>query len=248
MQFDWWTFALQVVNFAILVWLLHRFLYKPILRMIDSRQFAVAKQYDDAAAAEKTAKVNLAAIDRERANIATEREAAFKSAAAQSEEAAKQRQARAQEEAAALIVNARKTLAAEREQVFEAARHTAIDLGADMARRLLNEIPSGLRAEAWLERIESHLKGMGDGDRAGLVGAHGDLTVVTAFALPDDAKQTWTSRLHAALGERSAISFAADAALIAGVDLHFANAILRFSWQSALTKLHAEFEKHGEPV
>ena len=30
MQFDWWTFALQVVNFLILVWLLQHFLYGPV--------------------------------------------------------------------------------------------------------------------------------------------------------------------------------------------------------------------------
>ena len=34
MRFDWWTLALQTVNFAVLVWLLHRFLYRPVLRMI----------------------------------------------------------------------------------------------------------------------------------------------------------------------------------------------------------------------
>jgi len=35
MHFDWSTFALQTVNFAILVWLLHRFLYRPVLRLLE---------------------------------------------------------------------------------------------------------------------------------------------------------------------------------------------------------------------
>ena len=30
MNFSWWTFALQAVNFLILVWLLRRFLFKPV--------------------------------------------------------------------------------------------------------------------------------------------------------------------------------------------------------------------------
>ncbi len=119
MHFDWWTFALQVVNFAVLVWLLHRFLYKPVLRMIDARQAAVAKQYADADATEAKAKADLATIAQERAKIAAEREAAFKSAAVQGERAAKERVARAEQEATALLGNARKTLATEREQAFE---------------------------------------------------------------------------------------------------------------------------------
>jgi len=38
MHFDWSTFALQTANFAILVWLLHRFLYRPVLRLLDARR------------------------------------------------------------------------------------------------------------------------------------------------------------------------------------------------------------------
>jgi hypothetical protein len=36
MRFDWGTFGLQTVNFAVPVWLLRRFLHKPVLRMIDA--------------------------------------------------------------------------------------------------------------------------------------------------------------------------------------------------------------------
>lgn len=248
MHFGWWTFALQVVNFAILVWLLHRFLYKPVLRMINARQAAVAKQYDDAAAAETKAKADLAAIDRERARIAAERETAIKSAAAQGEQAAKERLARAEQEAAALLDNAHKTLAAEREQAFDAARGAALDLGADMARRLLDAIPLRLRAEAWLEHIEAHLKGLTDEERKGLMGSGDKLTVVTARQLPDDAQRVWTGRLHAALRDGLAISFVTDPGLIAGTELHFAGAVIRFSWQSTIAALRAEIENHGKPV
>ncbi|PPC85052.1 MAG: ATPase, partial [Methylocystis sp.] len=45
MRFDWWTLGLQTVNFAVLVWLLHRLLYRPVLRMIDARRAEMEKQY-----------------------------------------------------------------------------------------------------------------------------------------------------------------------------------------------------------
>jgi len=38
MLVDWFTVVAQVINFLILVWLLKRFLYKPILRAIDERE------------------------------------------------------------------------------------------------------------------------------------------------------------------------------------------------------------------
>src|SRR5574343_2081822 len=38
MQFDWTTFVLEMLNFLVLVWILQRFLYKPVLSMLDARQ------------------------------------------------------------------------------------------------------------------------------------------------------------------------------------------------------------------
>lgn len=44
MMIDWVTVAAQLFNFAVLVWLLKRFLYKPILRAIDEREARIAAE------------------------------------------------------------------------------------------------------------------------------------------------------------------------------------------------------------
>ena len=48
MLIDWFTVAAQAVNFLILVWLLKRFLYKPVLAAIDEREKRIATQLQDA--------------------------------------------------------------------------------------------------------------------------------------------------------------------------------------------------------
>ena len=48
MLFDWFTVGAQVVNFLILVWLMKRFLYKPILHAIDAREQRIAKEIANA--------------------------------------------------------------------------------------------------------------------------------------------------------------------------------------------------------
>ena len=48
MLIDWFTVAAQAVNFLILVWLLKRFLYKPVLAAIDEREKRIATQIQDA--------------------------------------------------------------------------------------------------------------------------------------------------------------------------------------------------------
>jgi F-type H+-transporting ATPase subunit b len=47
---DWFTVGAQLLNFLILVWLLKRFLYKPILDAIDAREKHIAAEISGAAA------------------------------------------------------------------------------------------------------------------------------------------------------------------------------------------------------
>src|SRR5271167_549271 len=50
MLIDWFTICAQLLNFLILVWLMKRFLYKPILSAIDEREKRIAGEMADAEA------------------------------------------------------------------------------------------------------------------------------------------------------------------------------------------------------
>jgi len=248
MQFDWSTFALQIVNFAILVWLLHRYLYRPVLTLVDARRAEVDAQYAAAQAAEAEAKRHLAIIQSEQAGIAAERSAMQLQAAAEADAAAAARRAQSERDATALLDGARKTLAAERDQAVAETRRDGLDLGAEIAGRLLAELPMRLRAEAWLARIEESLAALPDAEREALTRQLADgsrLSVVTASDLPPEAVSAWRSALERVLGEHVSIDFSVDPGLVAGTDLHFPTAILRFSWQSILSKMRAEIETDG---
>ncbi len=48
MLIDWFTVGAQALNFLVMVWLLKRFLYKPILNAIDARENRIASSLADA--------------------------------------------------------------------------------------------------------------------------------------------------------------------------------------------------------
>ena len=48
MLIDWFTVVAQMVNFLVLVWLLKRFLYRPILNAIDARERRMAAELAEA--------------------------------------------------------------------------------------------------------------------------------------------------------------------------------------------------------
>jgi F-type H+-transporting ATPase subunit b len=55
MQFNWSTFAFQIVNFLILVFILHKVLYKPITNIIAKRRAAIEEKFKQARSERETA-------------------------------------------------------------------------------------------------------------------------------------------------------------------------------------------------
>ena len=55
MQFNGWTFVLEIINFLVLVWLLHRLLYRPVLAVIARRRAEIDRQLSEADAARQQA-------------------------------------------------------------------------------------------------------------------------------------------------------------------------------------------------
>ena len=249
MHIDLSTLLLQTVNFAVLVWLLHRFLYRPVLQLIDARKAEVQRQFDAAKTAQEQASAQLEAARADYASLAAQREASVKAAAAQAQETARAVRAQAEQDARALLASAHESVLAERERVLEEARRVALDLGAEYARRLLAEVPMALRDEAWIERMEQHLKRLPATHLEPIVRElekGGVVTVSTANSLSAATQADWSSRLARILGCGRTV-FEVKPELVAGAELHFPTAVLSFSWQSALAALRSKVTENAGP-
>lgn len=250
MRIDWSTLALQLINFAILVWLLQHFLYKPVLRVIDARRQAADTRYAEAQRSAEAARQQLSELEAQRAGVAADRAGALAEAREQGRQLIEARRAEAERDARSLLDETRQTLARERETLLAEARCTALDMAAEMARRVLVEIPESLRMQGWLERIEQHLRALPAAERAELEGelaAGLPLRVVSACPIPPALEERWRARLREVLGPDAAITFEANTELIGGAELHFPHATLGFSVARAIGALRKEAARHGEP-
>jgi F-type H+-transporting ATPase subunit b len=95
MLIDWFTVVAQIVNFLVLVWLLKRFLYRPILNAIDTRESRIATQLTEAAQKETQAQAQAALYQEKIGDLDQKREAML----AQAKLEAEQQHARMLEEA-----------------------------------------------------------------------------------------------------------------------------------------------------
>ena len=176
MLIDWFTVSAQVLNFLILVWLMKRFLYKPILRAIDVREERIATELADA--------------DAKRAEAQKERDEFLH----KNEEFDQQR--------AALLSKATDEVKAERQRLLDEARKAADALRAKRQdalnreqQRLTDEITRRTREEVFavVRKTLTDLAGTSLEERMG------EVFVRRLRELSDEAKDGLTKALNPAL-------------------------------------------------
>ena len=129
MLIDWFTVGAQALNFIILVWLLKRFLYKPILNAVDAREKRIAAELADADARKAEAQTERDEFQHKNEEFDQQRAALLSRAA---DEAKAERQQ--------LLDDARKAADALSAKRQEALRSDAHNLNQAIRRRTQQEV------------------------------------------------------------------------------------------------------------
>jgi F-type H+-transporting ATPase subunit b len=244
MHFDPWTLVLQLANFLVLVWLLHRFLYKPVLAIIAARKAQTDTLIADALAEKKAAEDLKQSLESQRAAIVQERDAAMKAARDAADAEAKAVLAKARAEAEALRLEAGKAFDRERAGAVRTMGRDAARLAVSIVRRLLQEAPAAAVQEGLLDLVCDDVRSLPAETRkriAERAATDGEtLEVVTAAPLAKPAATRFGKSLSAALGAPATAKFRVDKTLIAGVEVRFPFTILRRSWSEDLKRIQAE--------
>jgi F-type H+-transporting ATPase subunit b len=221
MQLDWTTLILEVVNFLVLVWLLKRFLYRPILDVVAARQRAV----EQAAAWTSEAQARAQALEaqyNDRLQHWEHERAAAREGLRKELDAERQRalvalnQSLDQAREQARVLDERR-----RVELAEHSERLALEQGSEFVRRLLTKL-SGPELQARLlqlaidelEQLPSQRKAQ---LRDALASVHAPGVVSSAFALTPTQREALTGAIEAAVGDGHSWTFLEDRALIAGV-------------------------------
>jgi F-type H+-transporting ATPase subunit b len=241
MKIDLWTLALQTVNVLLLAWLLHRFLYRPVRRILEQRRQQSTQLLEQARQTQAQAQAAHDALQTERRELEAARERARSEAEALADAERKRRLAQVDVDIAAHAETARAALAAERRAAEAALAKEAATLAVDIAQSLLQKLPQATALEAFLDGACAELQRLPRGSRAG---AAPDIEVVTAAALDEAGRGLCRTRIASALNTEPQLHFRVDPALIAGVELHLPHVVVRNHWAQdlahVLAALHAD--------
>lgn len=237
MQFDWWTFAFQVVNVLVLLWLLNHFLFRPISGIIAERKAETEKVLQAATTARQAAEAAEKAARAEQERITAERLSLLEAARADAE---KQREAllsKAKEDVAGILEKAKaEAVHVDAEARRQSQRH-AVDLSVSIAGRLLANLPDDSRISGYPERLADALSALDEEQKAAIAAEAENLHIVAPRALSEAERQSIHKAIGAVIALDGDLAVDVDPSLIAGVELRSPHRVVHNSLGSDLARI-----------
>lgn len=223
MLIDWFTVIAQAINFLILVWLLKRFLYRPVLDAIDAREQGIAAKIADAEAKEAQAQKQRADYQQKNRIFDEERNAHMNQAL----EAAKAERAQlldaARQESEDLRARLAQGLRNEQHSLNQEISRRARDEVFSIARKALSDLAGTSLELRMTEVFIDRLRSLDSEEIAGLKSAFepstDSLVIRTAFTLSTQQKADIESAVFETLGKQQTIEFIVAPELVSGIEI-----------------------------
>ena len=136
---DLWQLIWQLVAFGILVFLLGKFLYKPILTMLDERRERIAQSMQDAQKAKEYAENIQQELEQQKAETKREGQAVLTQATEMGEKLRQEILDQAREDARKMLEKAREEIEADRARSMSELQQQVADLALTVSQSVLKE-------------------------------------------------------------------------------------------------------------
>jgi len=227
MELDITTFALEIVNFLVLLWLLQRFLYRPIQAALDARAQAAAEQTRKIESRQADLDAKSAELERARAELASRHDAAERDLAA---EISGLRQKRLTDLTRELLAEREKAharmeeeLAGARQQAEGGLRQRAAQFVAEYLKRLASPSTEASVIELFLADLATQAEPARAALRDGWTGRDASAPTVdvsTAFSPPPAMRERVESAVAALMGRPARAEWRLEPTLLAGICVH----------------------------
>ena len=238
MELSWSTFVLEVINFLVLVWILKRFLYKPILDVIRRRRAGIEKTLADAEALHADAEKSREQYEGRLADWNQERRQAREALIRELEAERKVKMTELQSSLEQERETARAAEARRQADAMRKIEETALMQGARFATSLLEQASGPDKEARLVEMVTAELTQLPAERIAALRNSYGKtleaIVVVSAFELPDDQRQRLKQALATVTSPNIPLRFEQNSELVAGVRIIIGPWVLGVNLQDEL--------------
>lgn len=251
MPIDWFTVAAQAINFLLLVWLMKRFLYKPVLKAIDAREKRIEEQLADARAQKMEAREEKEDFQRKNEIFDQERAELMNSAA----EVAKSEKTRlldeARSSAEALQAKWREGLEKDASRLEEDFQNRVRKDVFFIVRKTLSDLAGEELESKIIDLFLSRLQKMDAEERKSLAritkAPDTSVQLRTAFPLTDEQRNRIDQEVKKLFSLKEEPKFTVEKDLVAGIELAVSGQKISWTIDDYLLSLRESVEDLMKP-
>lgn len=241
MLIDWFTVGAQTLNFLILVWLLKRFLYKPILDAIDTREKRIASSLADAKKQKTEAKLEREDFQNKNATFDQEQAKRLSELSADIEKNRQEQLAQTRQEADALRTQQQNALNTELTTLNnEITRRTQAEVLAITQKTLTDLASSSLEVQI-TEVLVQRLRQQNEDDKKAFATALKNtaepVQLRSAFDLSPEQQAVIQQAINETFATNLPLQFAVNPDIICGIELSVTGWKVSWSIADYLTDL-----------
>lgn len=229
MHIDWLTVGAQVVNFLVLVWLLQKVLYRPVLDAMDRREARIARQLHEAEQREADADARAGDFQAQAADLERRRQALLDRARDEAEAERRRLLDEARAEVEQQRERWRLQLAREWEEAKATLTRQLAGAATRAARQALTDLADADLEGAMVRVFRRRLTDLSDPLRRALAADDGPVDVATAFELGADVRREIADVVREQFGR--AARFVQAEEIVGGIELRSPSG--RVSWTVA---------------
>ncbi|WP_296643378.1 F0F1 ATP synthase subunit delta [Roseinatronobacter sp.] len=246
MQIDWLTVAAQIINFLILIWLLQRFLYRPITNAMAQREARIEARLSDAKSQRKDAEEEAKKLRQKRKELEESEQDMLEEARTQADELKQRLEQEARDAIEQKRKNWQETLEDERADFMQDMQRKAGHRVLDIAGRLMAEFTSGAMDDQVAQGFVAKLTDL-DAETCKKMtraasNADSPALVESATKLDTAARQKITRTLHEEFETDVEVEYREDAEMLLGVRLSIGEQTVEWSAIRHLKRLNRELD------
>lgn len=247
MQIDWITVAAQIVNFLVLAWLLHRFLYGPITRAMERREARIAQRLSDAEQKRAQAENEALAFRRQQEELDGQRAQILADARQEAEAEHKRLHQEARDDVEAQKQAWLNDMEQQRAEFLRTIRQRAREHFFDLARRALGDLADADLEEQMSRVFRTKLAALDRDAKAGIADAgrkaDGAATVRSSFELTPEVQRDIAKTIQDEILADAAVRFERDPGVLCGVELKMGGQTVAWSLAGYFEALETRIEQ-----
>ena len=241
MEINWFTVIAQIVNFLILVWLLKRFLYKPVLDAIDAREKKIASQLEDAATKKAEAKKDKELFRLKNETFDRERSEKMNEVHNQIDSEKQRLFEEVRKESTVLRSKFEDSLKQQEQEIVDRLKRKTKDAVFEIAGKTLSDLASANLEEQVVNVFIKKIKDLDGAAKSKFIDAlknnEGAITIKSVFDLSDRSKKELEKAIEKITGKQNDFQYGLEPELVSGIEIETASYQLSWNIDSYLDSL-----------